>query len=439
VERERGEEDFMPTLTGDKEGVIKLAAPRGGLASWFTGSSAPVSVGIPIMDQDITPPSTNLSSRDPSPERQGAKLKKRPTLPSLDSNSSMSPPGRAATTAAPTASRFTFFSSPKTPSKTQTIQLPTSLNDDEFLTLDISAALFPSGSTAQDPFSPAAFKNLLMNAEGLLLRLQTAYKLRTISLHDLSAEKEAMSEELEEAEMRAKALKSQLEDMAGHVTQADSTIAELATELARERQKREDEREAREKSIAMIRTNGIKNKHHSSGASSLDLTISTKDEDLGFPSVSRSKWRIRASAGSELTTEGESDTEEDSVFSRSRSPTVTSSSVSIAPTIDSTPEILQASFGRIVPNPSHGTQRPKTLQQRSTFQKILTGMSSPPAEVVKDRFGEIGMGEEGCSNCRGKDASVAWDTVGLLRAENKGLKERVGCLEDAVDGALRLL
>jgi hypothetical protein len=429
----------MPTLTGDTEGVIKLAAPRSGLASWFTGSSAPVLVGIPIMEQDITPPSTNFSSRDPSPERQGAKLKKRPTLPSLDSNSSMSP-GRASTTAVPAASRFNFFSSPKTPSKTQTIQLPTSLNDDEFLTLDISSALFPSGSpNAQDPFSPAAFKNLLMNAEGLLLKLQTAYKLRTMSLHDLSSEKEAMVEELEEAEMRAKALKSQLDDMAGRVTQADTTIAELATALAQERQKREDEREAREKSIAMVRANGNKNKHHSSGASSLDLTISTKDEDLGFPSVSRSKWRIRASAGSELTTEGESDTEEDSVFSRSRSPTVTSSSVSIAPTIDSTPEILQASFGRVVSNPSHGTQRPKTLQQRSTFQKILTGMSSPPAQEGKDPFGEIGMGEEGCSNCRGKDASVAWDTVGLLRAENKGLKERVGCLEDAVDGALRIL
>ena len=48
------------------------------------------------------------------------------------------------------------------------------------------------------------------------------------------------------------------------------------------------------------------------------------------------------------------------------------------------------------------------------------------------------MGETGCENCRGKDSSVAWDTVGLLRAENKGLKERVGTLEGAVEGALDL-
>ena len=33
---------------------------------------------------------------------------------------------------------------------------------------------------------------------------------------------------------------------------------------------------------------------------------------------------------------------------------------------------------------------------------------------------------------------MAWDTVGLLRAENRGLKERVGELEGCVEGALDL-
>jgi hypothetical protein len=33
---------------------------------------------------------------------------------------------------------------------------------------------------------------------------------------------------------------------------------------------------------------------------------------------------------------------------------------------------------------------------------------------------------------------VAWDTVSLLRAENRGLKERVGSLEGAVETALDL-
>jgi len=47
--------------------------------------------------------------------------------------------------------------------------------------------------------------------------------------------------------------------------------------------------------------------------------------------------------------------------------------------------------------------------------------------------------ENGCRNCEGKEASMAWDTVGLLRAENKGLKNQVGRLESAVEGALDML
>jgi hypothetical protein len=49
------------------------------------------------------------------------------------------------------------------------------------------------------------------------------------------------------------------------------------------------------------------------------------------------------------------------------------------------------------------------------------------------------MADKGCRNCRGGQASVAWDTVGLLRAENKGLKERMANLETAVEGALDLV
>ena len=106
--------------------------------------------------------------------------------------------------------------------------------------------------------------------------------------------------------------------------------------------------------------------------------------------------------------------------------------------MESTPELGQAEFARIVPNTNPPSQRPKVpLQQKSTFQKFLQGIA-PAVEKPEDEFGGIGMGDEGCSNCRGKDASVAWDTVGLLRAENKGLKEQVGILEGGVDGALAL-
>lgn len=416
------EGDFMPTLTGDKEGVIKIADRRGGLSSWFTGSSAPLTVGIPIMEQE-----TN-TSRDASPQRPAAKLQRRPTEPT-------SPPRTN------TGGMFGFFA-PKSPAKSpQTVQIPAELNNDEFLTLDVTSALFPSGEpSAQDPFSPAAFKNLLMNAEGLLLKLQTAYKLRTLSLHEISAEKEAMSEELEEAETRAKCLKSQLDDMAHQMSMKDASIADLAAELAAEKQARAEEKLAREQSIALVKARAERDMQRGSNS---NISIDTTSEDLGISGPDGRRRKRISGDSSSLSIDGESGSEfeADSVFSRSRSPTFTMSSVSVAGTMDSTPEIMQASFARVVPNPGQNPGRPKMTQQRSTFQKILSGMgSSNETEVENERdpYEGIGMGEEGCSNCRGKDASVAWDTVGLMRAENKGLKERVGNLEAAVEGALDL-
>ncbi|KAG4444323.1 hypothetical protein IFR05_000197 [Cadophora sp. M221] len=416
------EGEFMATLTGDKEGVIKIADRRGVLSSWFTGSSSPVTVGVPTMEPEVA-----STSRDASPQRLAAKLQKRPT------ESPSSPPRTN------TGGMFNFFA-PKSPSKSQqTVQIPAELNDDEFLTLDITAALFPNGEPSpQDPFSPAAFKNLLMNAEGLLLKLQTSYKLRTLSLHELSAEKEAMSEELEEAETRAKCLKSQLDDMAHQMAMKDSSITDLAVELAAEKQARAEEKLAREQSIALVKARAERDMKR---GSSSNISIDTTGEDLG---ISGRRRKRTSGDSSSLSTDGDSGSEfeADSVFSRSRSPTFTMSSVSVAGTMESTPEILQASFGRVVPNPGQNPGRPKMTQQKSTFQKLLSGMGSATveAEVERERdpYEGIGMGEEGCSNCRGKDASVAWDTVGLMRAENKGLKERVGSLEAAVEGALDL-
>jgi hypothetical protein len=59
-------------------------------------------------------------------------------------------------------------------------------------------------------------------------------------------------------------------------------------------------------------------------------------------------------------------------------------------------------------------------------------------ETHKEEMRGIGLAD-GCRNCRGKEASAAWDAFGLLRAENRGLKNRVGDLENAVDGALDLV
>ncbi|TVY58849.1 hypothetical protein LCER1_G001655 [Lachnellula cervina] len=419
--KQKIDDEFMSTLTGDRDGLIKLAdKSKGGLASWFTGSSAPVALGIPVGEKELPPPPSMSSSRSTSPERQPGKRQKPPTLQTVDSTSSLS-----TTQPKSQASRFNFFS-PKTPIK-NTIKLPADMmNDDEFLSLDVTQALFPQGN-AQDPFSPASFKNLLMNAEGILLKLQTAYKLRTLSLHELSADKSAITDELEEASTRATCLRTQLEDMASKVSEQDAKVADLTAQLEREKQARAAEKEAREKSIALIQANARESRRSYHEVSDI------LNEDLGISNAHAKQKKWRGSA--DLSTEGDSDTESESVFSRSRSPTFTTASVS---TMGSTPELGQAEFARVVPNVNPPSQRPRiSLQQKSTFQKFLQGIT-PAVVEEEDEFGGIGMGVDGCTNCRGKDASVAWDTVGLLRAENKGLKEQVGVLEGGVDGALAL-
>lgn len=266
-----------------------------------------------------------------------------------------------------------------------------------------------------------------------------------------------MADELEEAETRAQCLRAQLEDMASKVAEQDHTIEDLVQQLAVEKQARAAEKEAREKSITLIASNRQEMERGSY------CSHEHEHEDLGISEAERTngrrKWRQSGgSAHTDLSTESDAESGPESVFSRSRSPTLTTSSAASTLTTESTPELLQASFGRVVANPhlsphlnyspTQSTPRPKLVERPSTFQKILKGMSSNPEiekerererDVVDDMFGGIGLGESGCENCRGKDSSVAWDAVGLLRAENKGLKERVGALEGAVEGALDLV
>ncbi|PTB74229.1 hypothetical protein M440DRAFT_1393341 [Trichoderma longibrachiatum ATCC 18648] len=88
------------------------------------------------------------------------------------------------------------------------------------------------------------------------------------------------------------------------------------------------------------------------------------------------------------------------------------------------PPSRTSTFGGAAPAASRvlrGSQPP----QMSTFQKLFKGISGDPNRDIN-----------GCRNCQGQDASIAWDTVGLLKAENKTLKERVSELEVAVEEVL---
>ncbi|KAL8939745.1 MAG: hypothetical protein Q9216_003189 [Gyalolechia sp. 2 TL-2023] len=127
-------------------------------------------------------------------------------------------------------SRFSLFGTKPTPKSPLTTH-------DEWHELDVKSALIPGSA---DPFSPSSFKNLQQNAEGLLLKLQTAYKERSEALHDVLAEKEAQAEELEGAKTRTRHLKIQLDDMTAKLAEQDKAMMDLVDQLAQEKQARRE-------------------------------------------------------------------------------------------------------------------------------------------------------------------------------------------------------
>jgi hypothetical protein len=263
--------------------------------------------------------------------------------------------------------------------------------------------------TDRSTFSPAAFKNLQMVATGLLHKFQDAYIQRTIELRELRAEQAAQSEEQSEAETKMQHLRMQLEGMAQKAAEQEEMMQALMSELAREKKLRTDQ-------------------------SSLMSGGSSMSEDLAVEEDQRQKWR-KSGGTSRSDTSYDTDeegTEEASVFStRSRSPTATTAMS------DSSPADCSPHFSPISPAPSKtasptstsNTPRPPQAQV-SAFQKLFKGLS------VDTQHGGIAAGPLSCQNCQRQDVSVAWDTVSLLKDENKGLKGRVGDLEAVLEGAL---
>lgn len=269
--------------------------------------------------------------------------------------------------------------------------------EDELSSLDIEAALCPEGAHQEgDAISPSAYENLQVSATGLARKLQSAYKARTLQVHELQADNETLEEEKLQLDTRTQHLKLQLEEMARKAAETESIMQELMVELSKEKRLRAEDRHA----------------HRSRAAPSI---ISTVSEDLGAEDdQQRKRWR-----GSAI--DNSSDDEHDSVttasvFSRSRSPTIRSSNVSV----------LEASPVDIAPLPDYAKH-----SQMSAFQKLMKG------------FSEATLGDtqatHGCSNCHGQSASMAWDTASVMRDENRGLKNRVTELESALEGALDIV
>lgn len=401
----------MPAFSGDRPGLIRVEDRGGRLADWFNGSSEPVNLGLlpsPTRDKDDT--TMNGPSTSPASLRPYSLHRKTTSEPALKL-----PPLNA--------SRFSFFSSKSSAPEPQ----PDAIANDDLVNLDITTALFPGGPA--DPFSPSSFHNLLTNADGLLRRLQIAYKLRTISLHEVTSESSAQRNELEEADMRARHLKLQLDDMAAKVAERDEAIKVLTEGLAMEKQQRLDEEEARKRSIILV------------SKPQRQPQLSDEAGERGLPNRQHRKRHSNGTIASDSGFESEDDSSSaESVLSRTNgrtSPTTTISSASGA----TLPEPFQnaQSFHSVSSAPQVLSLRPPLGPQRaSTFQKILKGLSTSTTGPTEGHEA-TDVVRWGCANCQGGHAAEAWGVVGVLRDENHGLKKRVGELEGAVEGCLGIV
>lgn len=348
-------------LTGKSE------EKAGKLAEWFKGESEPISIGIiPLSTKEKGDPLDAIAELSDI----------RPTnlLQRFSTTQVVPKPAMA--------SRFSFFSSKA--SLVKPAPLPDELSD-ELLDMDVSAALFPNEPA--NPFSPAAFKNLQQQAEGLLSRLQSAYKDRTVALRDMIAEKDTVAEESEGAETRARHLKMQLDGMTAKFAEQDEVMMNLVDELALEKQARREDEEVRKRTVRVVSDVTSQSSGHRG------LSHSNTISDSGF--------------------ESEDESSADSVFSRrngAQSPTM---SVSSASTANSPDAYRTQEFH--VPSSTAQTAR----------------LRLPQGQVAAK-----GMPAHSCTNCEGVRASEAWNVVGILKEENEGLKHRVGELESALDGCL---
>ncbi|KEQ79661.1 hypothetical protein M438DRAFT_378105 [Aureobasidium pullulans EXF-150] len=171
----------------------------------------------------------------------------------------------------PSSRSFSWFGSTKTAPVSPPTQAEGTVGMD--LLNPATSLLFPVGLPSEK--TPTSFDELLTNAEFLINRLQTAYKEQASALQAARAEREAQSEETEEATTRAQHLKLQLENLAAQSAEQAATNRALAEELAAEKQRRHEDREHFER---MARQNDLTprgNRH--SGASSLH-------SDSGFES-----------------------------------------------------------------------------------------------------------------------------------------------------------
>ncbi|KAH8433123.1 uncharacterized protein LDX57_010757 [Aspergillus melleus] len=374
------------------------------ISGWFQGKSQPVSLGVvhPPTDQESSETAANMYSSPTTPTVPTSRAQKRMTAPS---------PLKQVTSSNP----FSFFGLKRQGESKTDLPEPA---EDEFLNMDITAALFPPTSSGLDDHE--AFAALRNNADSVIRRLQAAYKQRTFALHEALADKNEKQEELEETRTRVGHLKVQLDGMAEKVLQQEKAVKAMAEELEQERQMRRREDEARRRSVMLIR---------SSDDESSDL-----GGDLQTP-----KRSLKRASNATFTSDSGFDSGDESlsesVFSRREGIESPASTVAPSPNISqvtlSTPTTTPVqSQKELKPAPA---STPSSTPRPSAYDRVLKGLAS--TGIASSWTGNSSK----CQICHGVPASEAWSVMGILKEENKGLKDRLGELEMVIDDCLCLV
>lgn len=209
------------------------------LASWFDGSSEPVNISLI--------PSPTKENPDPVAESGGMENFFSASQESVDTFTKR--PQRNSTSNGLTPSgpsRFSFFRKSTTVSPSS----PKLGEEDELSQLDVREALFPQGYP--DNLSPATFKNLQLNAEGILRRFQQVHIEQHKSVKTLKASKISQADELEAANTRSEHLKLQLEDMAQKAAEQEKAITDLRAQLASQRASLDSHLLTQRQSVRMV-------------------------------------------------------------------------------------------------------------------------------------------------------------------------------------------
>ncbi|KZZ94127.1 hypothetical protein AAP_02220 [Ascosphaera apis ARSEF 7405] len=320
--------------------------------------------------------------------------------------------------------------------------------EDELLSFDIHAALFPAGSS--DLPTPEAIKALQNNAESVINKLLSAYKVRTFALHDALREKDSQDVELEEMEMRLQHVRTQLDGMAERVLEQEGQMKALADELRIERLKKQKLEAAASAAFAaagranaMNNANPNANTHGNGNGSSSDTEIDDLQKQLQAK---------RASSSTMFTTDSGFESGDDvsvadtqSIFSRNNDAISSASTITSPSIAASTTSTITTRGGRerdsqptrsTSPVPSISSNRmslttPRANNKLSTYDRVLKGFAS-------SGFGSA-FKTSRCTNCSGVSASDAWSIINIMRDENRGLKSRIGDLECAMEDVIALV